>query len=80
MNQPTPDALTFEAARDELTAIVEQLQAGGRSLQESLDLWERGERLAVHCERFLDAARERVEQVLAETREPNQVDGPTRAG
>lgn len=80
MTETTPDALTFEAARDELTAIVEQLQAGGRSLQESLDLWERGERLAVHCERFLAGARERVEQVLAETQGNAVGDGPTRAG
>jgi len=64
----TDDDLTFEQARDALTAIVEQLQSGTDTLQESLDLWERGERLAQRCEEFLDAARVRVQAVLAETR------------
>jgi exodeoxyribonuclease VII small subunit len=73
-------ALTFEQARDELAAIVDQLQRGGASLQESLDLWERGERLAARCERFLAEARARVEQVVAQTQGPVTGAGPTRAG
>jgi len=70
--------LTFEQARDELTAVVERLQAGTDSLQEALDLWERGERLAQRCDEFLNQARERVTAVLAETRPAT--DSPTRAG
>ncbi|MDN5917965.1 MAG: exodeoxyribonuclease VII small subunit, partial [Pseudonocardia sp.] len=34
---------------------------------ESVALWERGEALARRCEQQLAGARERVEQVLAET-------------
>ena len=68
--QDTSDAasLTFEQARDALVEVVERLQSGTDSLQESLDLWERGERLAQRCEEFLSEARARVERVVAQTR------------
>lgn len=61
-------SLTFEQARDALVQVVERLQSGTDSLQESLDLWERGERLAQRCEEFLAEARARVERVVAQTR------------
>lgn len=65
---PDPASLTFEQARDALVAVVERLQTGTDSLQESLDLWERGERLAQRCEEFLTEARARLDRVVAETR------------
>lgn len=52
--------LTYEQARDELASVVQQLESGGLTLEESLALWERGEVLAQHCQTWLDAARERV--------------------
>jgi exodeoxyribonuclease VII small subunit len=48
--------LGFEEARDELTAIVAKLESGGVPLEDALTLWERGEALAAHCQRWLDAA------------------------
>ena len=54
---------SYEQARAELAAIVEKLEAGGASLEESLDLWERGERLASTCQRWLDGARDRLDAV-----------------
>ena len=57
--------LTYEQARTELAAVVERLEAGGGSLEESLALWERGERLADICQRWLDGARERIEAARA---------------
>ena len=54
-------ALTYEQARDELAAVVSDLEAGGLTLEESLALWERGEALAAHCQAWLDAARVRVQ-------------------
>ncbi|ACV80677.1 exodeoxyribonuclease VII small subunit [Nakamurella multipartita] len=57
-------AASYESARDELAEVVARLEAGGLSLDESLTLWERGEKLAAICTRFLDGARERVEQAL----------------
>lgn len=60
---PVPDS--YEAAREELTAVVERLEAGGLTLDESLTLWERGQLLAQACETFLAGARARVEEALA---------------
>lgn len=54
-----PD-LPYEQARDELVAVVQKLEAGGISLEESLALWERGEELAAICQQWLDGARERL--------------------
>jgi exodeoxyribonuclease VII small subunit len=61
----TEAQLTYEQARAELAAVVEKLEAGGTTLEESLALWERGEELADTCQRWLDGARAR----LAEARE-----------
>ena len=57
--------LGYEAARDELIDVVQQLEHGGLDLDESLKLWERGEELAKRCEDHLAGARKRVEQALA---------------
>ncbi|MGH3884676.1 MAG: exodeoxyribonuclease VII small subunit, partial [Pseudonocardiaceae bacterium] len=38
--------------------------AGGLTLEDSLALWERGEQLAIACERHLAGARERIESVI----------------
>ena len=55
------EQLSYEQARAELAEVVERLEAGGTSLEESLALWERGERLADICQRWLDGARERLD-------------------
>ena len=57
----TDEKLTYEQARTELAGVVEKLEAGGTSLEESLALWERGETLADVCQRWLDGARERLD-------------------
>jgi exodeoxyribonuclease VII small subunit len=55
-----PEHLSYEEARDELIEIVRRLESGGAPLEESLALWERGERLAEICQQWLDGARARV--------------------
>jgi exodeoxyribonuclease VII small subunit len=50
-----PD-LSYEQARDELIAIVAQLEGGQSGLEESMRLWRRGEALATHCSTWLDDA------------------------
>ena len=68
-----PDAAaTYEQARDELASVVASLETGGLSLDESLELWERGEHLAVVCTRFLDGARQRVEDALQRNAAENE--------
>jgi exodeoxyribonuclease VII small subunit len=65
------EKLTYEQARTELAAVVERLEAGGSSLEESLALWERGEKLADVCQRWLDGARERLDAARAARSGPN---------
>ena len=57
---------SYEAAREELLEVVRRLETGGTTLEESLALWERGERLATICQEWLDGARQRLDAVLAE--------------
>jgi exodeoxyribonuclease VII small subunit len=61
----TDEKLSYEQARTELATVVERLEAGGTSLEESLALWERGEQLADICQRWLDGARERIDAARA---------------
>jgi exodeoxyribonuclease VII small subunit len=61
----TDEKLSYEQARTELATVVDRLEQGGTSLEESLALWERGEKLADVCQRWLDGARERIEAARA---------------
>ncbi|MGO2053246.1 exodeoxyribonuclease VII small subunit [Arthrobacter sp. MYb211] len=54
--------LSYEQAREELMAVVNQLETGGVPLEASLALWERGEALAAHCENWLNGVSERLDQ------------------
>lgn len=58
-------ALSYEQARDELVQVVNRLEQGGITLEESLQLWERGESLAARCEEWLLGARKRLEAARA---------------
>jgi exodeoxyribonuclease VII small subunit len=59
------DDLSYEQARDELISVVQRLEAGGVPLEESIQLWERGEELARICQRWLDGARARLDAAIA---------------
>ena len=62
---PPQETLSYEQARDKLAAVVKRLEAGGLTLEQSLELWERGERLAAVCEEWLDGARARLAAAMA---------------
>jgi exodeoxyribonuclease VII small subunit len=66
--QPT-DTPSYEAAREELVEVVRALEAGGTTLEESLALWERGEKLAAICQDWLDGARRRLDAAIGEDEE-----------
>jgi exodeoxyribonuclease VII small subunit len=57
----TDASMSFEIARDELASVVQQLESGGLTLEQSLALWERGEQLATLCQTWLDTARTRLD-------------------
>lgn len=52
---------SYEQARAALADVVRRMEAGGISLEESLALWEEGERLAGICRRWLDGAAARLD-------------------
>jgi len=58
--------LSYEQARDELIAVVGELEQGTVTLEQSLALWERGEALAKRCEEWLVGAKARLEAARAE--------------
>ena len=64
MAEKTEQAPSYEQAREELVEVVRALEAGGTTLEESLALWERGERLATICQDWLDGARQRLDAAL----------------
>ncbi|WP_344590720.1 exodeoxyribonuclease VII small subunit [Actinomadura vinacea] len=57
--------MSYEQARDQLTEVVKRLETGGLTLEESLELWERGEKLAAVCEEWLEGARARLANAMA---------------
>jgi exodeoxyribonuclease VII small subunit len=57
--------LSYEQARDELIRVVSELEQGASTLEESLQLWERGEALAARCEEWLVGARARLDAARA---------------
>ena len=59
--------LSYEQARAELREIVQALESGGQPLEESLALWQRGEELAAICQQWLQGARSRLDQAIAES-------------
>jgi exodeoxyribonuclease VII small subunit len=63
MTSDVPE-LSYEEAREELVDVVRRLESGGGSLEESLALWERGEKLATICEGWLDGARKRLDAAI----------------
>ena len=62
--EPQAETPSYEAAREELVEVVRALEAGGTSLEESLALWERGEKLATICQEWLDGARTRLDEAI----------------
>jgi exodeoxyribonuclease VII small subunit len=61
---PTPTVASFEEAIARLTQIVERLEEGELTLEESLQLFEEGVKLARLSQERLDRAQKRVEKLL----------------
>ncbi|WP_273720758.1 MULTISPECIES: exodeoxyribonuclease VII small subunit [unclassified Bartonella] len=56
-------ALSFEEALKQLEVIVENLERGDVPLEQSIDIYERGEALKKHCEKLLKVAEAKVEKI-----------------
>jgi len=57
-------ALSFEAALQELEAIVRQLEEGKGALDEAIAAYERGALLKRHCEAKLSEAQAKVDKIV----------------
>ena len=55
---------TFEEAFNDLNEVVERLQKGDLSLDETITLFEQGMRLSFQCEKFLEDADRRIEVLV----------------
>ena len=55
--------MTFERALKELESIVGRLERGDVELEESINIYERGEALKAHCDRLLKSAEDKVEKI-----------------
>jgi exodeoxyribonuclease VII, small subunit len=74
-------ALSYEQARDELVRVVSELEQGSVTLEGSLALWERGEKLAQRCEEWLIGAKARLDaaRLDAAHRDAAQHESPSSA-
>jgi exodeoxyribonuclease VII small subunit len=59
------ETLSFEAALGEIEQIVTRLEQGEVDLEDSINLYERGQALKAHCEKKLKAAESRLEKIVA---------------
>ena len=67
MEEQGPDIsqMSFEDALRALEDVVRRLETGEVPLDESISLYERGEKLRKHCQARLDAAQARIEKIVA---------------
>lgn len=56
-------SLSFEQALAALEDIVQRLEAGNVDLEESIDIYTRGNQLRAHCEAKLATAQARIEKI-----------------
>jgi exodeoxyribonuclease VII small subunit len=75
-----PKKLDYEAAVKELEALVERLEEGDISLEESLKLYERGVLLTRDCQESLQAAEQKVQMLLQQAGQTNMVDFDPETG
>ena len=56
--------MSFEEALRALEQVVRKLEGGEATLDESIALYERGEKLRAHCQARLDSAQARIEKIV----------------
>lgn len=64
MNEKTGKLPDFENALEELESLVEKLESGELSLDDSLQQFKRGVELTRHCQTVLDSAQQTVQQLI----------------
>lgn len=72
------DRVCFEALYEQLESVVSKLEEGAFSLEESVNLYEKGMMLARRCREVLGEAELRISQLQEAL--PDQVDADPRVG
>ena len=70
---PTQGVASFERALDELEQVVQKMEKGEQSLDESLAAYERGIALYRDCRQALERAEQRV-RMLADPADPERAE------
>ena len=73
MNDKIKALPDFEKSLEELESLVEQLESGDLSLDESLKQFKRGVELTRHCQGVLEEAQQTVEKLLDNNDESSAV-------
>jgi len=73
------DSTNFEQSLRELEALVERMEQGDLSLEESVKAFERGIELSRRCERALDEAEQKVQILTEKNGQPSTTPFPTDA-
>jgi exodeoxyribonuclease VII small subunit len=60
---PDIKGMSFEAALKELEQIVTRLERGDVDLEQSIEIYERGEALRAYCDQLLKRAEAKVERI-----------------
>lgn len=64
----------FEEALEKLSALVEKMESGDLSLEESLKIFEEGIKLSKDCQNALSDAEKKVQALLLEEDQTNALD------
>ena len=63
--------MTFEELLKELNSVVELLESGKLSLEESVEVYQKGMALSIECKKRLDAAKEVIVKKVTSEGETN---------
>lgn len=74
MAQEETSASSFEDALAELERIVEQMESGDLTLEQSLEAFERGIKLTRECQRALSRAEQKVQTLIEQNGEVRLTD------
>ena len=74
MNDKKPTLPDFEKSLEELENLVEQLESGDLSLDDSLKQFKRGVELTRHCQGVLEKAQQTVEKLVDNNDESSAIE------
>lgn len=67
--------LSFEEAFNRLEEVLQALESGGHTLEQSMALYEEGMRLAKQCNQRLDSAELKIVQLASLLQEEDRTEG-----